>query len=155
MLLVTQKSGVKEIIMTLQAVNTNPTWARLKGCSSNCHGSPQSSHQSTPKQLAIRSQADWQNDFTNLLPLQQSPQQKVMTEARRILLHKRQTDPSYAALPAFGLDEHVAPTHSHFSKPSSQERGDVRNEELAVMHGVSTKALQVCSKRTSATETVL
>ena len=122
-----------------QAVAIHPAMRHFQGHFSRVHESPS---QNMPVRLATRSQADWQNQFRKLLPVQQSPQQKVMTEARRILQHNRQTDPSYAALPAFfGLDEQA---QVQFSNPGSQDRNDPRMEQLAVMHGVSTSALQVC-----------
>lgn len=66
-----------------------------------------------------------------------------MTEARRILQQKRQTDPSYAALPdLFGLDDQTR-AHLIAVRPSTWNNAEM--ERVAVMHGVSTSAVQVCS----------
>ncbi|KAL3132977.1 hypothetical protein ABBQ38_006887 [Trebouxia sp. C0009 RCD-2024] len=63
-----------------------------------------------------------------------------MTEARRYLQRQRQTDPSFAALPVFfGLDEHAP---AHFSKPNCQEWDNARVQQVAIMHGISTDAVQ-------------
>lgn len=123
--------------MTSTALITNPAFRQFQG---RLHESPASSRRFQPHQLAPRSSADWQNQ---LPPVQQSPQQKVMTEARRILQHKRQTDPSYAALPAFaGLDGQARAQLTDIRAPAWY---NATMEYTAVLHGVSTSALQVCS----------
>lgn len=135
--------------MVLQAATTSAAWGHLQGHSSSSHGALRSLHQHIPNQLATRSQADWQNDLGNLPPIQQSHHQKVMTEARRYLQRQRQTDPSFAALPVFfGLDEHAP---AHFSKPNCQEWDNARVQQVAIMHGISTDAVQVCAKLMHAT----
>jgi len=137
--------------MVLQAAITTPVWGHWKGLCSSSHKSPRSLHQGIPNQPGTRSQAEWQSDSGNLPPIQQSPQQKAMTEARRILQQKRQTDPTYAALPAFfGLDDHA---RVHFSKPKSQDCDNVTVRRVAFMHGISTDAVQVCLELVSGNNT--
>ena len=119
-----------------KACVTNPALWQFHGRSSRFHDSPLSSHQLKSHQSATRSHADWQQE---LPPIQQSPQQRAMTEARRILQQKRQTDPSYAALPAcFGLDDQ---TRAHLRSPGWN---NAETEQVAVMCGASTSAVQVC-----------
>ena len=133
-------SGGKEGLMTSTACATNRALWHFRGRSSRFRASPPSSYQQSRRQLAIKSQADWQQQ---LPPIQQSPQQKAMTEARRILQQKRQTDPSYAALPdLFGLDDQTR-AHLIDVRPSTWNNAEM--ERVAVMHGVSTSAVQVCS----------
>lgn len=123
--------------MTSSALITYPAFRQFQGC---LHDSLASSYRTQPHQLAPRSSADWQNQLPSV---QQSPQQKVMTEARRILQHNRQTDPSYAALPAFaGLDDQ---TSAQLTVRRAPAWINATMEHTAVMHGVSTSALQVCS----------
>lgn len=125
--------------MTSKACVINPALWQFQGRSSRFHDSPLSSHQLKPHQPATRGHADSQHE---LLPIQQSPQQKAMTEARRILQQKRQTDPSYAALPAlFGLDDQ---TRTHLIDLRPPEWNNAETERVAVVHGVSTSAVQVC-----------
>lgn len=126
--------------MTSKACATNPALWHCQGRSSRFYDSPLSSHQLRCQQLATRSHADWRQQ---LPPIQQSPQQKAMTEARHILQQKRQTNPSYAALPAFfGLDEHTR-AHLIDMRPSAWNNAGM--ERVVVMTGVSTSAVQVCS----------
>lgn len=126
--------------MTSKACAANPALWQFQGCSSRLCDSPLSLHKLRHQQLATRSQADWRQQ---LPPIQQSPQQKAMTEARQILQQKRQTDPSYAALPDFlGLDEQM---HARLADPLSSGWKNAGMEQVAVMHGVSTSAVQVCS----------
>ena len=126
--------------MTSEAYATNTALWQFEGRSSRFRDCNLYLHQLNRRQGAIRSQADWR---PQLPPVQQSPQQKAMTEARRILQQKRQTDPSYATLPdVFGLDDQ---TRAHLMDVRPLGGKNAETERLAVMHGVSTSAVQVCS----------
>lgn len=95
--------------------------------------------QTRPHQVVTKSQADKDGDYSKLPPLQSSPQQIVMDEARRILQSQRQSDPNHAVLPTlFGCAE-----------SSAQIRADTLQRGLEAHHEtvrqeIGAGELQVC-----------